>query len=634
MVGKKRKQGASAGKPAKRPTHDGGLVVVNPMLLQSVNAKSQASATSAASSTNKSSTKTKTNNQSDKQTSKRDDKTIKRKSGATGNAPVVKKTKATDTAKPKAKAAVAGVGAHDFLELGIDREEHGLAAMYWGLLSRPVHRKCVVAIPNQYAPTTAPALGMALKNLGFSALSVHSKMPPAQKKQHIQRFQESEQPSGGALPSVLVVTEHTLSAVNVPDADVLLLQVEPKPMYTKKFASAFLVRPTKAVAIGDVSNAYPVALSRPTLQQLQSRLKVATQIAELTQKLASSSTTDSDSKWAAKLAKGADLEDDEDEGAQQKQAKKKMTPDEQRVDALTKKLTLLLARKIDVGNHPQQSTTSAQPAASLQDGKEKLEVLGVTIMNAAVGASMSDERLSAQTQWMDQAPGRDHGGDWDGVVRHGASKDAVSLKLREQYVAESSGKEDTALKAWKPNKSPMDIAKWGGAFGKPCGHNEVVMQRVRPFFPQEVLNSRVCSKAHPAPGNHGFDGCLEFLRLQCQHHQRVMTIWDAEHFMFLTKSGSVQLVKKTALLHLGLPTLQCLMTNLRVWTLASNGQVPLNGLLAALRLCSALGGGDKRSPSLEMKLMKRIMSFALAGSVRQWRHVAALALPLPVDTLE
>ena len=41
---------------------------------------------------------------------------------------------------------------------------------------------------------------------------------------------------------------------------------------------------------------------------------------------------------------------------------------------------------------------------------------------------------------------------------------------------------------------------WGGAFGKCCGHNEVVMHAVRPFAPLEVLNTKCCPRADPAPG--------------------------------------------------------------------------------------------------------------------------------------
>jgi hypothetical protein len=37
--------------------------------------------------------------------------------------------------------------------------------------------------------------------------------------------------------------------------------------------------------------------------------------------------------------------------------------------------------------------------------------------------------------------------------------------------------------------------------GKACGHNEAVMNYLRPFASMEVINTRICSAADPAPGN-------------------------------------------------------------------------------------------------------------------------------------
>ena len=47
---------------------------------------------------------------------------------------------------------------------------------------------------------------------------------------------------------------------------------------------------------------------------------------------------------------------------------------------------------------------------------------------------------------------------------------------------------------WAPNPEPRDEAAWGGPWGKPCGHNEVVMHVLRPFQPMEVINTRICSR--------------------------------------------------------------------------------------------------------------------------------------------
>ena len=75
----------------------------------------------------------------------------------------------------------------------------------------------------------------------------------------------------------------------------------------------------------------------------------------------------------------------------------------------------------------------------------------------------------------------------------------------------------------------------GGDFGprpssKACGHNEATMFFLRPHAGLEVLNSRVCSLASPAPGNDGgkHEGCLEFLRRACAASGRGTAFWDTE----------------------------------------------------------------------------------------------------------
>jgi hypothetical protein len=102
------------------------------------------------------------------------------------------------------------------------------------------------------------------------------------------------------------------------------------------------------------------------------------------------------------------------------------------------------------------------------------------------------------------------GGAWGGTIRHGASCEEQSLQLRQTHehwckqeagvVGATTGDDDYAAKGWKPNPEPAE-ERWGGKWGKVCSHNEVVMQALRPFFPQEVLNTRICSKGQPAPGN-------------------------------------------------------------------------------------------------------------------------------------
>ncbi len=51
--------------------------------------------------------------------------------------------------------------------------------------------------------------------------------------------------------------------------------------------------------------------------------------------------------------------------------------------------------------------------------------------------------------------------------------------------------------------SPQAVDRDFGDFprGKACGHNEAVMNYLRPFASMEVINTRICSAADPAPGN-------------------------------------------------------------------------------------------------------------------------------------
>ncbi|GLE02605.1 hypothetical protein PINS_up011446 [Pythium insidiosum] len=393
-------------------------------------------------------------------------------------------------------------------------------------------------------------------------------------------------------------------------------------------------------------------------QRLQARLRLATQIAALTERLAqvAADARDADAKWANKLARGADLVVDDDANHHKSsKSSKRPSPDEQRLQALTEKLCVLLAQPI-VGIHTADAAASSSSTATVatsapsdaqQHRSEKLKLLGIVTLSAAVGAAVHDDaRLSAQTQWLDAADGAAFGGDWTGAVRHGASKDSTSLALRRDVCAcrsasSSSSSSSSFLAQWQPNREPADADAWGGAYGKVCGHNEVVMQRLRPFFPQEVLNSRVCSARWPAPGNRGFDGCLEFLRLATMHGRTsAMTVWDAESFLFFTPDGRVTAVKKTALLALPLAGLQCLLQAMRQWTLLSRGQLGPQTTLLAIRLCCAIGAGDVAVDRLATesdrdgaRVVRRILSFAVGGSQRVWRQIARLPLPLERDVL-
>ncbi|TYZ58165.1 hypothetical protein PybrP1_003029 [[Pythium] brassicae (nom. inval.)] len=553
-------------------------------------------------------------------------------------------TGATITKRPQKNSVVtavvqsahsSGAGPKAPVALVVSRDEQLLVAAYWVVLSRAAKRSCVLVLPNSHERLTPQLVAGALRHVGFQALALHQKMTPGQRKESVERLASSPQ-------LLLVTTAHLAGAAVCAHADVLLVGVAPQEAFAK-FAAVFQVATSGA-------SSYRPELTSALLQQLAARLRLATQIAELTQRLALANAKDVDSKWASKLARGAELASDDDDddreedGGKKKNKKRAPSPDEQRLQALTEKLALLVARRLETPSASAQSASSSgadggRESADTQNGKEKLEALGLVTLSAAVGAALADERFSAQTRWMDAASGRQHGGDWDGDIRHGASKDASSLALRAAFCAVLKGdrKRTTMplqrgeggsstplllLREWKPNRAPVDVDKWGGEFGKACGHNEVVMQSLRPFFPQEVLNSRVCSRLFPAPGNQGFDGCLEHLRLQCRAQQRAMTLWDADCFVYIAATGQVTWTKKNQLLQgLSLAALQCLMVNLRSWTLASRGEVPPKRLVRALQLCCALGGGEQPASRLEPALLKRIVSFAVGGSARLWKQI-------------
>ncbi|CAI5713151.1 unnamed protein product [Peronospora destructor] len=490
--------------------------------------------------------------------------------------------------------------------LRVKKDSDVLAGLYWVLLARNTSRPCVVTLPNQNE--TSPAqLSAMLKHLGLQAMALHRKMTAGQRNETVQRLKTSVLVSHAM---VLVTTEHMLPRAVYAKADVVLVgavSAAVTKVATAKFAHVHQVTATAAGTDKKRQNSsgFCPELLTPCLQQLQMRMKLARQILDIAQRVGKIVATvqDDDDKWARKLAKEADLDDDGDEEGQKKKRK--------RIKA----------------NAISASVIGEQKADS-QHCREKLEVLGLVTMNAAVGTAMTGERTSAQTRWMDFAQGKAHGGQWDGPVRHGASKDDTSLALRERLcAAKDVANGSSYLSKWAPNKGPVDNEKWGGMFGKVCGHNEVVMNDLRAFYPQEVINSKICSKIFPAPGNQGFDGCLEHLRFACLTQHTSMTLWDAEYFIFISTRGRVTWSKKSQLLSLSLASLQCLVPALRSWTAASVGHMPPSAVLRAIQLCSQLGCGDKRG-KLPLKAAKRIMSFAFGGSARLWRQIARVSTPL------
>lgn len=114
----------------------------------------------------------------------------------------------------------------------------------------------------------------------------------------------------------------------------------------------------------------------------------------------------------------------------------------------------------------------------------------------------------------------------------------------------------------------------------------------------EVVNTRVCSKAAPAPGNVGFDGCQELLSLTCTAHERALTVWDDASFVFIDTTGACSALQKRAMLHLSLPTLRFLVKNMRSFTVCCGGQMP-PGEVARAVIRSAGWGAKKVSPDID-----------------------------------
>ena len=202
---------------------------------------------------------------------------------------------------------------------------------------------------------------------------------------------------------------------------------------------------------------------------------------------------------------------------------------------------------------------------------------------------------------------------------------------------------------------------WGGAYGKACAHNEVVMFALRPFAPLEVLNTRVCSRAHPAPGNAGHDGCVEFLRAQCCRRARAMTAVDVHVIHHFDARGAHRPLAKREILARwpDARALALVWAALRAATLASRGRAPPRALLAAIEWALALGAPRgrarprlalareaSRAPAARPAASKaakvgrvaagapavlsraatvRVVAFLLGGDEDAWRHVAKCA---------
>lgn len=128
--------------------------------------------------------------------------------------------------------------------------------------------------------------------------------------------------------------------------------------------------------------------------------------------------------------------------------------------------------------------------------------------------------------------------------------------------------------------------------------DKVVLQHLRPFAPLEVINTRVCSKASPAPGNTGFDGCLELLSLTCRAHGRALTVWDDSSFIHVDKAGACSTLPKQAMLHVPLPALRFLVKNMRSFTVCGGGQTPPREVARAVIRSAGWGAKQVRGSTV------------------------------------
>jgi len=189
-----------------------------------------------------------------------------------------------------------------------------------------------------------------------------------------------------------------------------------------------------------------------------------------------------------------------------------------------------------------------------------------------------------------------------------ALPDTVQNSLREGRI--------TAL-GWRP--SPFGDAEWGGKYGKCCAHNEVAMFYLRPFVPLEVLNTHVCSRGSPAPGNEGHDGCLEFLIAQCLFFKQHMHVWDDQYFHFIDAKGKHTALEKASLLTRSEQNVRILMAQARIWCLSSNVKHPVATCVTAVDLIIAIGNGEIIIPAFgndiknPVRIQRMIALFVLGG---------------------
>jgi hypothetical protein len=256
-------------------------------------------------------------------------------------------------------------------------------------------------------------------------------------------------------------------------------------------------------------------------------------------------------------------------------------------------------------------------------------------------------------QWMDGASGRDHGCSFD-KWRYGASSESMAINLCSvvqdfrDYISARCGSKShfkmpkrweevnlvskrtqrvlrqckVVALGWRPHERGDE--DWGGRFGKNCGHNETCMFFARPFAPMEVLNTHVCSQHQPAPGNQGFDGCLEFLSCQCRFFGKCFSVWDNEAFHYIGTDGVDRPLAKKALLDWSLNKLKVYVPNMRALTVASDGSISPMDIIETIDMLLAIAAGKCFFDGLGLgKFNRTIVSYLLVGSSTSWAKCTA-----------
>jgi hypothetical protein len=489
----------------------------------------------------------------------------------------------------------------------------------------------------------SPALvAGTLRHLGFTVLALHVKLSSTQRRQLLDKFKQQS--------VLLVTTEHLAKGLMMQHThnSMLLFFLYVVPPVHNANACVIFIEPGTPIRAAWLP--HPSPLPPAMLQKARVRAQLAKTIVILTNEEAE----DPDARWQRKLALASDLElldDDEDDNEQddeevhhhhhhhqQQHRVKMMKKSASSRTAASQKLAAYMENLVCMLGYPLKYTGRVD----LPLMKEKMEIVGLQVHAAAPGSVImptlhhklagqtQKQRLSAQTQWLDGASGCAFGGHWDGPVRHGATKDETSLALRATIIGHTTKPNPTCM--WSPNPEPSDVETWGGRYGKVCGHNEVVLHTLRPFFPQHVINSRVCSRVKPAPGNDGFDGCLEFLQWQCASHHQCMTIWDAEQWIFITTTGTVIRLDKKILLYQPIPLLKWTMTNFRQWTIRCAGRVRPSILLRTLSYllwCTSRRSASSTTSGivwggLPLIVRQCIVSYMVTGSRDQLQRLSEL----------